>query len=298
MGNIRNLCEALEILVAPPLPDILAAEHRLEPPPFAFVLGFPSLVAPLSGIYQIELSQDGRLVILDLAPGQILFVPPNCWYRPTWMAENRTLTFLFGKQQTGFSLVEATAGTASQPATFRTWKHHLPNQTGISRQLLEAMEGMSWENPGPLHAHLLQALLLDGLDRLGDAERAPVSRPRQLYESVCAYLQENYHRILTREQLAHEFKVTPGHLSRLFRNQGSMTLWDYLTRVRVDRAKFFLASYDMPVKQVAAQCGYEDTSYFCRVFRCKARMTPQHYREHYGRSQNHEVRKPRMNVKR
>ena len=220
-------------------------------------------------------------MFLDLLPGQILFVPPNCWYRPTWVADNRTLTILFGKQQTGLSLVEAkTPGEG--PPTFRTWKHHLP-AGGISRHLLEGAMALTWESPGPLHSHLLQTLLLDCLDHIDETLATPASRQRQLYESVCAYLQENYHRILTREQLAHEFKITPGHLSRLFRSQGSMTLWDYLTRVRVDRAKFFLASYDMPVKQIAAKCGYDDTSYFCRVFHRKARMTPIHYRERYSR---------------
>jgi AraC-like DNA-binding protein len=283
MDSLRNIREALEAIIAMALPRVLAAEHRLEPSPSAFVLGFPSVVAPLAGIYQIELSQCGQPMILDLRPGQILFVPPNCWYRPTWSADNRTLTILFGKQQSGLSLVESQTGMAGASPAFQTWKHHLPSLGGISRQLLEGAAGLAWEDPGPLHAHLLQCLLLDCLDRLDEIQSEPASRQRQLYESVCAYLQENYHRILTREQLAREFKVTPGHLSRLFRSQGSMTLWDYLTRVRVDRAKFFLASYDMPVKQIAAQCGYDDTSYFCRVFHRKARMTPMHYRERYSR---------------
>jgi YesN/AraC family two-component response regulator len=48
--------------------------------------------------------------------------------------------------------------------------------------------------------------------------------------------------------------------------------------VRVNRAKFMLQNYGMSVKEIAANCGYSDAAYFCRVFRKITNLTPLQYR--------------------
>jgi AraC-like DNA-binding protein len=53
--------------------------------------------------------------------------------------------------------------------------------------------------------------------------------------------------------------------------------------VRIDRAKWMLAHYDIPVKEVAMRCGFEESSYFCQVFRRRAKLTPVEYRLKYQR---------------
>lgn len=49
-------------------------------------------------------------------------------------------------------------------------------------------------------------------------------------------------------------------------------------RVRTDRAKHLLRSYDLKLDDIAARCGYRDTAYFCRVFKRLAKMTAADYR--------------------
>ena len=57
-----------------------------------------------------------------------------------------------------------------------------------------------------------------------------------------------------------------------------MTLADYITWVRIDRAKFMLKRYDFRLQEVANRCGYADANYFFRVFKNKVGMTPSEYR--------------------
>ncbi len=58
-----------------------------------------------------------------------------------------------------------------------------------------------------------------------------------------------------------------------------MKFSDYLTYVRVDRAKFMLSRYDMILYEIAQRCGYKDTSYFCRTFKKITGRTPTEYRQ-------------------
>ena len=94
------------------------------------------------------------------------------------------------------------------------------------------------------------------------------------YETLCLYVQENFQHELTRESVAQRFEIAPAHVSRLFRREGLMRFSDYVNLVRMNRAKFILANYRIPLKEVAASCGYADVAYFCRVFKRFAKATP------------------------
>lgn len=262
---------------------IAVPEAQSAPSPVAFILGFPVLVVPLAKPYAVECCQGGRPAELVLNPGEALFVPPNCWTRPLWRTGSVSLTVLFGKRQFGLSLVRVVrAGRAGGEPLLESWKHHVPAtaDAALSR-MLEALPAMDWTRPDDVHAHLLKAVLLHALGRLDTPAQPGHGRAHQLYESVCAHMQQHYRETLTRQGVAAAFGVTPSHLSRVFRTQGSMKLWDYVTLVRIDRAKLLLTQYRLPVKQVAAQCGFEDASYFCRVFRKRCQLTPEQYRERY-----------------
>jgi YesN/AraC family two-component response regulator len=91
-------------------------------------------------------------------------------------------------------------------------------------------------------------------------------------------VQEHFQKSITRESIAEHFGLAPNHVSRLFRKEGLMKFNDYLNLVRVNRAKFMLQNYGMTLKEIAANCGYSDPAYFCRVFRKICKITPTEYR--------------------
>lgn len=260
------------------LSQIWFASDRGVPPEFSYQVNFPRLEMVFSGQYSNQLwSSDGGMQSVTLLPRQVLYIPPNAWNKPDWEPPCSVLSLLFGKRQLGFSLVSKQAGREQM---FDVHKHSIPAPTGRALEhILPALDALSRETvTAPMDHHLLLALLGCVEQLLSEAE---TDRPRgvDLFHGICIYIQENFHRPITRDSIAERFNLSPGHLSRLFRDKGHMRLADYITRVRLERAKFMLRKYHFHLAEVAQRCGYPDVNYFCRVFRHKAGVTPSQYRE-------------------
>jgi AraC-like DNA-binding protein len=277
-GQLREALEGTGIC------QVVYARADVAPPLYAFVVNFPSIVLVLDGRYEIELAEGDASTLRSLEAGDVLYTPTNCWYRPTWKEASHTLTILFGRRQTGFSLVSSVPGR-NGPVLEVSKYHTIMELSNLCRDLL----GLCDQARQPHHnreiaTRLVQALLLSSEELLQDHPAAALTKPRALYESICSYVQEHFHQQLTRDMVASEFTITPTHLSRLFRTEGLMRFWDYVTLVRLDRAKFLLVQYDIPIKVIAARCGFSDTAYFCRLFRRRMKLTPMQYRLKYRRN--------------
>ncbi|HCA84958.1 MAG TPA: hypothetical protein DEQ61_05365, partial [Streptomyces sp.] len=94
-----------------------------------------------------------------------------------------------------------------------------------------------------------------------------------------AYIEQHYRHPLSRWQLAQAAGVSENHLGRLFHRELGLTLWDYLTRLRIQRAKERLRQSDDSVQAVARAVGFHDRAYFSRVFRKVTGVAPHVYRE-------------------
>lgn len=107
-------------------------------------------------------------------------------------------------------------------------------------------------------------------------------RYRQLIP-VLSYIESNYHREITLEQLADILQVTPYHLCRLFKQVFNTRPFVYITGIRLKKAKeLMLQSAGIPVKEIARMVGYNDTSYFCSQFREYEGMTPTQFKQMHG----------------
>ncbi|MBB5263889.1 AraC-like DNA-binding protein [Catenibacillus scindens] len=98
-------------------------------------------------------------------------------------------------------------------------------------------------------------------------------------QNAVVYMQEHYQENLTTPLLARLcFLGTSQFISR-FKKNCSATPMEYLTNLRIDKAKNLLLTTDMPVSTVAHTTGFEDTSYFTRVFKKITGQTPREFRK-------------------
>jgi AraC-like DNA-binding protein len=275
--HFYNLIDAL-VSEQDNLARIWFAGDQFEPPQFSYQVNFPRLEFVILGEYpnQIEDPEQG-IVDINFRTRDVLYIPPNCWNKPNWETECSVLSILFGRRQLGFSLVSKHRGEAG---FFDVKKYSIPTRTGHAiDSILDALNALAKEKrKSPMDAHLLLALLSYTQSMITDPTDLDTNRSEGFYHGICIYIQENFHRNLTRTSIAERFNISPNHLSRMFRQQGHMTLADYITWVRIDRAKFMLRRYPFRLSEVATRCGYEDVNYFFRVFKSKTGFTPTEYR--------------------
>ncbi len=92
------------------------------------------------------------------------------------------------------------------------------------------------------------------------------------------YIDFFYRNPITLHDLAALNSVTEQYLSSLFRKELGVTFVDYLNRTRVTHAKSLLQVTQLSIQEVAARCGFNDSSYFCRIFKKYNGLSPIQYR--------------------
>ena len=127
--------------------------------------------------------------------------------------------------------------------------------------------------------------MIDSLDSFMDnmlKNRSSINL--RVINKACDYIIENCHRNISLEEVAQTVHLSHFYFSRLFKQEKGYNFVDFITKVRVDRAKVMLQDPDYTVVQIAAEVGYQDASYFCRVFRHTMDMTPKQYRSEMCRN--------------
>jgi AraC-like DNA-binding protein len=260
------------------LREIIVCDRQLHPPLMSHVVTFPRLEIPLKGNYENQMEQNGKMQTLCLRPGSALFAAPNCWNLPTWQRKVEVMSLLFGKKQLGISIVTANGPRSPQLVAS---KFAVPTPVhGPIPHILEAMlELQATKEPAGVFLDLARALI-QCVQRLVHESPTPETenRGQGFFERVCVYLQGNYQNDISRDLVARQFSVSPNHLSRIFHRHGHMTFIDYLTHVRIARAKYLLCNYNLKLEDVAARSGFRDAAYFCRVFKRLTKTTPVDYR--------------------
>ncbi len=92
------------------------------------------------------------------------------------------------------------------------------------------------------------------------------------------WLGEHYQRPDAIRQVLSFANIPERTLKRRFRTATNSSLIDYLQNLRIEEAKRRLESGDMPVETISATVGYEDSSFFRRLFKRRTGLTPSQYR--------------------
>lgn len=103
-----------------------------------------------------------------------------------------------------------------------------------------------------------------------------------IYKAL-SYLKQNFTRKLTLEETAAHVGFSAAYFSRVFRQELGMPWGEYLSRLRIEHSMALLRGTDLPVGEICQRAGFEDQSYFIKVFRRYAGMTPGRYRKAQGR---------------
>jgi AraC-like DNA-binding protein len=91
-------------------------------------------------------------------------------------------------------------------------------------------------------------------------------------------IKERIQDLPTLAELAKSTGLSRTYLSFVFKEVTGMRLQDYLTQVRLEKAKDLLGNIDLKIKQIAHEAGFSDPNYFCRAFKRKTGLNPTNWR--------------------
>lgn len=106
-----------------------------------------------------------------------------------------------------------------------------------------------------------------------------VASENQTINILKDYINDHLDEKLSREQLAAIVYLSPGYVTRLFRQETGTSLFDYIVTCRVERAKMLLRQRDVSVGDIAQLVGYDNFSYFSELFKKRTGLSPSDYRK-------------------
>ncbi len=167
--------------------------------------------------------------------------------------------------------------------------------SGQSQRILTAGGGSSWQD---LALYLIarfvgledaiqvaRVYMLQWHD-LGQKPFASLMYFRQTEDAIINHCQEwaanNYKQPKPVQALVKLSGLPSRSFERRFKSSTGMTPLDYVQALRLEEAKQMLETSELPIEAIASETGYEDTSFFGRLFRRKVGLTPNQYRTRFS----------------
>lgn len=154
---------------------------------------------------------------------------------------------------------------------------------GLRASYLQAEEALKMRRtmPGEAFALNLAESSADNVDPgyayIHAFESASTGGPGVM-EEIAAHIREHYREELSLQDLADRFFLSREYISRRFKREFGENVFDYLTNVRLERAKRLLLDSEITVVRIAELVGYQDEKYFSRVFKKSTGCTPNEFR--------------------
>lgn len=98
------------------------------------------------------------------------------------------------------------------------------------------------------------------------------------------YINKNYMNDINLELVASYVHLNPSYFSTIFKRQTKMKFSDYLNKVRIEQSKKILENGNDSILEIALRVGFEDQSYYSKVFKKNTGITPYKYKIKYKNS--------------
>jgi two-component system response regulator YesN len=104
-------------------------------------------------------------------------------------------------------------------------------------------------------------------------------RSTDIIEIAREYIAGAFSKDISLDDVSRVVNVSPYYFSKLFKEATGENFIEYLTNIRINKAKELLLNSDYSMKELCSMCGYQDPNYFSRTFKKNVGLTPTEYKE-------------------
>jgi AraC family transcriptional regulator len=237
-------------------PDVFLPRHEHDLPGFAFV---------------VEGSNEETLqgATHSCVPGTLVFKPPGAPHTNRYGPAGARCVFVE---------IERWRYDHVRPHTHVFEEIHVARggvEANIAARLVPALRA-----PAARTALQLEALILDLIANAAE-RHAGHGRPPAWVATAHEFIGEEFARIRSVADVAGAAGVHPVQSSRGFRRHSRHSVWDFLVRVRLERAATALATSARAIGEIAVSVGFADQSHFTHAFTRRFHMSPARYRRRF-----------------
>ena len=149
--------------------------------------------------------------------------------------------------------------------------HGTYNETLIMETANDIMNSNDLKKVAEVLSQILDEMILSDQENLPDMS--------QSVAEIKKVIKNEYMNDIGLEDIADRVCLTPSYVSFIFKKETGSNLVKYLTDYRMKRAKELLESSNMKIVEVGKACGYQNQSYFNKLFKQYYRVTPRQFRE-------------------
>jgi AraC-like DNA-binding protein len=130
------------------------------------------------------------------------------------------------------------------------------------------------------HIFIFLADILNILNDNKNSKRAEhLPSAHKNFAPVLSYINENYNKITSLEEISDRFYISKFYLCRLFKETTGLTLIQYLNNIKLQNACNMLINTDLSISDIGTACGFNSTMYFCKIFKQALSLTPSEFRK-------------------
>ena len=163
----------------------------------------------------------------------------------------------------------------NRPFVFRPAQAQKESLSNLCNALHREYSRLDCEDTAILAGYLYQILFAISYDKNDYVQESYKDRR---ISSVVKYINENYNAISNIEELSERFYISKYHLCRLFAQNLGVSLIGYLNTIKIKAACKLLSESKKGITDVAMECGFNSSSYFCKVFKSEMGMSPTAYK--------------------
>ena len=121
------------------------------------------------------------------------------------------------------------------------------------------------------------------VSKVSEASRNVTSKKEEQSSGVIAqaknYIDTHYNKDISLDDVSREVEISPYYFSKLFKEETGENFIEYVTNIRLERARELLAKTEYSMKEICGEIGYADPNYFSRIFKKNVGLTPTEYKE-------------------